>query len=387
MRKRIAIFGSTGSIGTQALEVIDAYPDLFEVYAIAAGENTELLKQQARKFKPRKVGIANEEKYADLKKALKDLDVEILAGASFIASLASAGEYDILLSAMMGYAGLLPTLNAIKSGKNIALANKETMVVAGELVQRVAREKNVEIIPVDSEHSAIFQCLRGEEYDAIEKVILTASGGPFLGKDRQALEQVTLEDALNHPNWNMGDKITIDSASLMNKGLEAIEARWLFHLDPSQIEVVIHPQSVIHSMVQFIDGSVKAQLSLPDMRFPILYALGYPHRLPSTFERIRFTDYPELTFRPPDTDVFHNLTIAFECMKKGGNMPCVMNAANEVAVEAFRKNRLRFLQMPQVIDKTIAGCDFIQLPEYEDYVHSDRQARSLAMTLIKQLSG
>ncbi len=385
MKKRITVLGSTGSVGSQALEVISTYPGLYELKAIAGGENVPLLVSQAKKYRPSAVAIANKDKYQKLKGALNGLPIEVKAGNDAVAELAGWDETDLVVSSMVGYAGLLPTLTAISAGKQLALANKETLVVAGELVLRLARERNVKIIPVDSEHSAIFQCLAGEEHSAVEKIILTASGGPFYGKDKTFLENVTLEQALNHPNWSMGEKITIDSASLMNKGLEAIEARWLFGLEPTQIEVVIHPQSVIHSMVQFIDGSVKAQLSVPDMRFPILYALSYPHRLPSTYTRIDFNSSLELSFRQPDLSNFPNLAIALECMRKGGNMPCVMNAANELAVEAFRKKRLRFMQIPVVIEKTLNRSGFIEKPEYEDYVRTDEEARNLAVSIIRDL--
>ena len=385
MKKRITVLGSTGSVGSQALEVISTYPGLYELKAIAGGENVPLLVSQARKYRPSAVAIANKDKYHKLKGALNGLPIEVKAGSDAVAELAGWDETDLVVSSMVGYAGLQPALTAISAGKQLALANKETLVVAGELVLRLARERNVKIIPVDSEHSAIFQCLTGEEHSAVEKIILTASGGPFYGKDKTFLDNVTLEQALNHPNWSMGEKITIDSASLMNKGLEAIEARWLFGLEPSQIEVVIHPQSVIHSMVQFIDGSVKAQLSVPDMRFPILYALSYPHRLPSTYTRIDFNSSLELSFRQPDLSNFPNLAIALECMRKGGNMPCVMNAANELAVEAFRKKRLRFMQIPVVIEKTLTRSGFIEKPEYEDYVRTDEEARNLAASIIRDL--
>ena len=385
MKKRITVLGSTGSVGSQALEVISTYPGLYELKAIAGGENVPLLVSQARKYRPSAVAIANKDKYQKLKGALNGLPIEVKAGSDAVAELAGWDETDLVVSSMVGYAGLQPALTAISAGKQLALANKETLVVAGELVLRLARERNVKIIPVDSEHSAIFQCLTGEEHSAVEKIILTASGGPFYGKDKTFLDNVTLEQALNHPNWSMGEKITIDSASLMNKGLEAIEARWLFGLEPSQIEVVIHPQSVIHSMVQFIDGSVKAQLSIPDMRFPILYALSYPHRLPSTYTRIDFNSSLELSFRQPDLSNFPNLAIALECMRKGGNMPCVMNAANELAVEAFRKKRLRFMQIPVVIEKTLTRSGFIEKPEYEDYVRTDEEARNLAASIIRDL--
>lgn len=382
MMKKIAILGSTGSIGTQALQVIDEFPGHFSVTVLTGRNNVELLAWQAKKFLPEVVVISNRGKEEQLRRHLKGLPVNVLAGDEALLEMAGHAGTDLVLSALVGYAGLRPTLHAIAAGKSIALANKETMVIAGDLVNRLAKEHRVHILPVDSEHSAIFQCLTGEEGNPIEKVILTASGGPFRGKTREFLKKVRPEDALNHPNWCMGNKITIDSATLMNKGLEAIEARWLFHLDPSQIEVCIHPQSIIHSMVQFEDGSVKAQLSLPDMRMPILYALAWPERIKTNFPRYSPRDFKELHFEIPDLDNFRNLAIAFEAMKKGGNAPCIMNAANEIAVEAFLNKKIGFLDIPGIIEKTLHRTAFIPHPGLYDYILTDREARIFAQESI-----
>ncbi len=383
MKKRIAILGSTGSIGCQALGVIENHPGKFEVELLTAGRNKDLLIEQAIRYKPRHVVIGEESLYNDVRNALSSLPVKVYAGYQSIIDCVTMESVDIVLTAMVGFSGLLPTLAAIKSRKTIALANKETMVVAGSLVTKMAADNQVDIIPVDSEHSAIFQCLQGECNNSPEKIILTASGGPFRGKNLKELEKVTCDEALKHPNWNMGSKITIDSATLMNKGLEVIEARWLFDLLPEQIEVVIHPQSIIHSMVQFTDGSIKAQMGLPDMRLPIQYALGYPHRIKSDFiPRFDFSDYPMLTFEKPDVKVFRNLELAFRALKTGGNMPCIMNAANEVAVDAFLHHKARFLQIPDIIEKVMSKITFINQPVLEDFQHSDHEARKYAKALL-----
>ncbi len=382
MTKKIAILGSTGSIGTQALEVVDKNPDKFEVEVLTANNSVEKLIEQCKKFIPNVVVIANEDKYETLQTALCDLPIKVYAGSEAIAQVVEMDSVDVVLTAMVGFSGLKPTINAIKKNKVIALANKETLVVAGEIITQLAAENKVPILPVDSEHSAIFQCLTGEFYNPIEKILLTASGGPFRGKDLSYLSAVTVEQALNHPNWDMGSKITIDSASMMNKGLEAIEAKWLFGVKPEQIEIVVHPQSIIHSMVQFTDGSIKAQMGLPDMRLPIQYALTYPERIKSDFPRFNFADYPSLTFEKPDFDSFKNLKLAFAAMKEGGNMPCIMNAANEVVVAAFLKNKISFLQMSDVIEKTMNNAEFIAHPTLEDYFQTDKLARSVASSLI-----
>jgi 1-deoxy-D-xylulose-5-phosphate reductoisomerase len=385
MEKRgVAILGSTGSIGTQALEVIKAHPELFSVEVLVANNNIELLAEQVKIFQPNVVVIANESFYPQLSEMLRDEPVKVFAGAESIEQVVEMKSIQIVLTAMVGYAGLIPTIRAIEAGKHIALANKETLVVAGELITRKAAEKGVNILPVDSEHSAIFQCLAGEYGNAIEKIYLTASGGPFLGKSRSFLTSVTKEQALKHPNWEMGQKITIDSATLMNKGLEVIEARWLFGLKPEQIDVIIHPQSVIHSIVQFEDGSMKAQMGLPDMKLPIQYALGYPFRIKSDFPRFNFLDYPQLSFEKPDLSLFRNLSLAYEAMRKGGNMPCVLNAANEVAVEAFLKDKIPFLQMPELIEKVMQLVDFVMCPDMDCYIHTDREARCYAEEAIGQ---
>ncbi|SIQ51257.1 1-deoxy-D-xylulose-5-phosphate reductoisomerase [Pontibacter lucknowensis] len=384
--KRIAILGSTGSIGTQALEVIGANPDSFELEVITANNNADLLIAQALAFKPNVVVIANEAHYEQVRDALQHEDIKVYAGATALNSVVEMGTVDMVLTAMVGYAGLQPTIRAIKAGKEIALANKETLVVAGQLITDLARQQGVNIYPVDSEHSAIFQCLAGEFQNPIEKIILTASGGPFRGRKADELRQVTRAQALKHPNWEMGAKITIDSASLMNKGLEVIEAKWLFGLKNEQIEVVVHPQSIIHSLVQFEDGSIKAQLGLPDMKLPIQYALGYPNRLKNDFPRFSFMDYPQLTFEQPDLETFRNLQLAFDAMERGGNMPCILNAANEIAVEAFLREEVGFLKMSDIIESSMAKVAYIANPSYEDYVTTDRETRVYATEVASKLS-
>jgi 1-deoxy-D-xylulose-5-phosphate reductoisomerase len=381
-KKRIAVFGSTGSIGTQALEVIAAHPDKFEVEVLTAQNNAALLIDQARKFQPNTVVISNDEHYLTVKEALHGEDIKVFAGENALASVAQMETIDLVLTALVGYSGLKPTIKAIEAGKTIALANKETLVVAGEMITSLAREKGVNIYPVDSEHSAIFQCIVGEFHNRIEKIILTASGGPFRGKKRSELESITKAQALKHPNWSMGAKITIDSATLMNKGLEVIEARWLFGLKPEQVEVVVHPQSIIHSMVQFEDGSIKAQMGLPDMRLPIQFALTYPKRIKSEFPRFNFTNYPSLTFEPPDTETFRNLALAFEALQRGGNMPCVLNAANEVAVAEFLRDKVGFMRMSEIVEQCLAKINYIKSPTYEDYVYTDKETRIKALELI-----
>ena len=384
MKKRVAILGSTGSIGTQALEVVRENPDRFEVEVLTAYNNVDLLSKQAKEFHPNTVVIANESKYDELCVAIGDLPIKIYAGNEAISQIVEMDTIDIVLTAMVGYSGLLPTINAIKSGKTIALANKETLVVAGELIQKLAIENKVNILPVDSEHSAIFQCLVGEGQNVIEKIILTASGGPFRGKNLDFLKTATRENALKHPNWDMGDKITIDSATLMNKGLEAIEARWLFGLNPSQIEVVVHPQSIVHSAVQFQDGSMKAQMGLPDMKLPILYALGFPDRIKTNFPRFSFWDYPELTFEKPDLKSFKNLALAFDAMDKCGNMPCILNAANEIAVDAFLKDKIGFCEMTDVIEQSMQKITYIKHPKLDDLINTDKETRGFTKTLINK---
>ncbi|MCB0495058.1 MAG: 1-deoxy-D-xylulose-5-phosphate reductoisomerase [Cyclobacteriaceae bacterium] len=381
-KKHIAILGSTGSIGTQALEVVAENQDNFEVEVLTAGSNATLLIEQAKAFKPNVVVIGAEGKYDEVFAALDPLGIKVYAGDNALASVVEMDTIDMVLTALVGYAGLRPTLNAIEAGKNIALANKETLVVAGELVTSLAKEKGVNLYPVDSEHSAIFQCLAGEFHNPIEKILLTASGGPFRGKDRKFLESVTKEQALKHPNWDMGAKITIDSATLMNKGLEVIEAKWLFGLKKEQIDVVVHPQSIIHSIVQFEDGSMKAQMGLPDMKLPIQYALGYPNRLPSNFPRFNFLNYPSLTFEEPNTKLFRNLALAYEAMERGGNIPCVLNAANEVVVDAFLKDKVSFLEMPDIVETCMSKMSFIPSPEYDALVQTDKETRILASELI-----
>ncbi|PZV85372.1 1-deoxy-D-xylulose 5-phosphate reductoisomerase [Algoriphagus aquaeductus] len=381
--KRIAILGSTGSIGTQTLEVVRQHPEDFEVEVLTAQNNCDLLIAQALEFKPNAVVIGNEHNYQKVKEALLPHDIKVFAGHKAIAQVVEMETIDVVLTALVGYSGLIPTVQAIKAGKQIALANKETLVVAGEIITALAKENGVNIYPVDSEHSAIFQCLVGEFHNPIEKIILTASGGPFRGKDRAFLETVTREQALKHPNWDMGAKITIDSASLMNKGLEVIEAKWLFGLRTEQIEVVVHPQSIIHSLVQFEDGSIKAQLGLPDMRIPIQFALSYPDRLKSDFERFNFSKYPNLTFEQPDMKTFRNLQLAFDALAKGGNAPCVLNAANEIAVAAFLNREVGFLEMSDLIAETMAKAAFVAHPSLDDYVASDAEARMITENLIK----
>ncbi len=382
MKKRIAILGSTGSIGTQTLDVIEQNPEHFEVEVLTANNNAHLLIEQTKKFKPNTIVIANENKYNELVDALNNFPVKIYAGSDAIAQIVEMDTIDIVLTAMVGYSGLLPTINAIKSGKTIALANKETLVVAGEMIQKLAFHHRTSIYPVDSEHSAIFQCLVGEGKNKIEKIYLTASGGPFRGKDYDYLQKVTKENALKHPNWDMGAKITIDSATLMNKGFEAIEARWLFGLNPNQIEVVVHPQSIIHSAVQFEDGSIKAQMGLPDMKLPILFALGFPERFKSDFPRFSFWDYPELTFEKPDIKNFKNLSLALAAMDKCGNMPCIVNAANEVAVEAFLKDKIGFCQMTDIIEQSMQKIDYIEHPDLEQLIKTDQETREFTQSLI-----
>lgn len=377
-KKRVAILGSTGSIGTQTLEIIQQQKDFFTVEVLTAQQNASLLIEQARIFHPSHVVIANADLYPTVKDALKDLPIKVLAGQEALAEVVQLPSIDIVLTALVGYAGLLPTIEAIKKGKTIALANKETLVVAGALINTLLVQYNTSLYPVDSEHSAIFQCLVGEAQNPIEKIILTASGGPFRGKKTQDLLGVTKAQALKHPNWSMGAKITIDSASLMNKGLEVIEAKWLFGLQNHQIEVIVHPQSIVHSLVQFTDGSIKAQMGLPDMQLPIVYALSYPQRLKNQLPRFDFSAYPSLTFEAPDMETFRNLALAYEAMRQGGNMPCVLNAANEVAVEKFLKDEIQFLAMPDLIADCMAKVPFIAQPTYEDYVKSDQLARQLA---------
>ena len=383
MKKRqLAILGSTGSIGTQALEVVSEHSDLFEVYALTANNQVDLLINQARKYMPEVVVIANERKYPELKEALEDLPIKVWAGADAIAQMVQSEPIDMVLTAMVGYSGLRPTISAIKAGKAIALANKETLVVAGELIMKLAAEHKVPILPVDSEHSAIFQCLTGAYDNPIEKILLTASGGPFRRKTLEELATVTKAQALRHPNWTMGAKITIDSASMMNKGFEKIEAKWLFDVTPDLVQVVVHPQSVIHSMVQFEDGAVIAQLGIPDMKLPIAYAFSFPTRMRSMAPRLDFNQYSTLTFEEPDMERFRNLAFAFEAARQGGNMPCILNAANEVVVAAFLQDRIGFLQMSDVIERTMRKASFIVNPSYEDYVATDTEARRLAAELF-----
>ncbi len=382
-KTRIAILGSTGSIGTQALEVIESYPDMFDLQVITANRNADLLISQAKKFHPNTVVIADERLYQQVKDALQDEDIHVYAGEEALSQVVTSTEVDIVLTAMVGYAGLKPTLAAIEAKKNIALANKETLVVAGELVTKMAAANGVNIYPVDSEHSAIFQCLAGEFHNKIEKIYLTASGGPFRGWKKEQLEQVTVVQALNHPNWVMGAKITIDSASLMNKGLEVIEAKWLFNLKPDQIDTIVHPQSIVHSLVQFDDGSMKAQMGLPDMKLPIQYALTYPNRFPTNFPRFNFMDYPQLTFEKPDRDTFLNLGLAYDAMEMGGTAACVLNAANEITVQAFLDQKISFLKIAEINQAVLKSTEIIQSPSYEDYVAIDELARRKASQMIK----
>lgn len=381
-KKHIAILGSTGSIGTQALDVIRQQADHFVVEVLTSNNNAELLIKQAIQYLPNAVVIGDVNKLEMVRQALSSVPVKVFAGEQALAEIVMMDDIDIVLTALVGYAGLKPTLNAIRSGKHIALANKETLVVAGELVTALAKEKAVNIYPVDSEHSAIFQCLAGEWHNPIEKIYLTASGGPFRGKDRAFLASVKKEQALKHPNWEMGAKITIDSASLMNKGLEIIEARWLFNLRPGQIDVIVHPQSIVHSIVQFQDGSMKAQMGLPDMKLPIQYALAYPQRLKADFPRFDFLNYPSLSFEKPDVETFRNLGLAIDAMKRGGNMPCIVNAANEIAVAAFLKDQIGFLEMSDMIEGCMNKVPFLSHPTYEDYVKTDFETRRLATELL-----
>jgi 1-deoxy-D-xylulose-5-phosphate reductoisomerase len=383
MKKRIAILGSTGSIGTQALEVIQQNPEKFEVEVLTANNNVDILIGQAIKFQPNAVVIANPDKYAYVSEALKNEPIKVYAGADALTQVVQMDTIDLVLTAMVGYSGLMPTYNAIKAGKNIALANKETLVVAGEIITKTALEKKVEILPVDSEHSAIFQCLVGEFMNPIEKIYLTCSGGPFRGKTEEELRHVTVDNALNHPNWAMGAKITIDSATLMNKGFEMIEACWLFGLPASKVDVIVHPQSIIHSIVQFEDGSMKAQLGLPDMKLPIQYAMGFPERIKNDYPRFNFLDCPTLDFEPPNTKIFRNLALAFEAMKMGGSMPCILNAANEAVVEAFLNGKIAFLQMPAIIEQAMQKVTFVQNPVLDDLIQTNSEARSKTMLLIE----
>ncbi len=384
-KKNIAILGSTGSIGTQALEVIAAHPEAFEVEVLTAQNNAALLIEQAVKFKPNAVVIVNEDHYTTVKDALAKEHVKVYAGEKALADIVQMDTIDLVLTALVGYSGLRPTIKAIEAGKTIALANKETLVVAGDLITRLAREKGVNIYPVDSEHSAIFQCIVGEFHNKIEKIILTASGGPFRGRKKDELVAVTKAQALKHPNWSMGAKVTIDSATLMNKGLEVIEAKWLFGLRTNQVEVVVHPQSIIHSLVQFEDGSIKAQMGLPDMKLPIQFAMTFPDRLKSDFPRFDFSNYPSLTFEKPDTETFRNLALAFDALTRGGNMPCVLNAANEVAVAGFLKDSVGFLEMSDIVERCLSKMDYVVNPSYEDYVNTDKETRARALEMIKSV--
>lgn len=378
MKKHIAILGSTGSIGTQTLEVIEAHPDQFEATVLTANNNVDLLIEQCLKYAPALAVISNEAHYQKLRSALAGSETQVLAGEAALSEVVTADNVDIVLTALVGYSGLTPTIHAIKAKKHIALANKETLVVAGELVTQLAQKYGVNIYPVDSEHSAIFQCLTGEEQNPIEKIILTASGGPFRGKKAADLKEVTKAQALKHPNWTMGAKITIDSASMMNKGLEVIEAKWLFGLEANQVEVIVHPQSIIHSMVQFEDGSIKAQMGLPDMKLPIQFALSYPQRLKSDFERFNFVNYPSLTFEQPDIKTFRNLGLAFDALHQAGNMPCILNAANEIVVDRFLKDQVRFLEMSDIIADCMAKMPYITTPTYDDFVQTDFETRKMA---------
>ena len=381
-KKHIAILGSAGSIGTQALDVVRSQGSHFEVEVLSTFNNADVLISQAKEFSPNAVVIGDEKKFNYVRDELSSLPIKVFAGEEALAQIVEMDDIDIVLTAMVGYSGLKPTLNAIRAGKHIALANKETLVVAGELITKLAREKAVNIYPIDSEHSAIFQCMAGEWENPIEKIYLTASGGPFRGKDKGFLKSVRKEQALKHPNWDMGAKITIDSASLMNKGLEMIEARWLFGLKPDQIDVIVHPQSIIHSIVQFEDGSMKAQMGLPDMKLPIQYALAYPKRLKSDFPRFNFTEYPSLSFEKADLETFRNLELAIRAMKQGGNKPCILNAANEIAVEAFLKDQIGFLEMSDMIESCLEKISFVPSPTYEDYVKTDKETRLLAKDLL-----
>ena len=385
MRKKIALLGSTGSIGTQALDIISRYPEKFEVSVLTGGSNIDLLTKQARKFLPDSVVISNKDQYKKLKENLSDTRIKIFAGEKEMEQVIAGSDSTVVLAAIVGYSGLRPVIAAIKSGKRIALANKETLVVAGEIIKKLVSASGSQIIPVDSEHSAIFQCLIGEEKKSIEKITLTASGGPFLKKSWEELQKVKPSQALKHPNWSMGDKITIDSASMMNKGLEVIEAKWLFDLQPDQIDVTIHPQSIIHSFVHFTDGSVKAQLGIPDMRIPILFALSYPHRLSSELPRLDFNNHPVFTFTEPDLKKFRNLSLAYQALREGGNMPCVLNAANEIAVSAFLSEKINFLQLPDVVEYTLEKIQYISSPDLESLEITDKQARKTANDFIRKL--
>ncbi len=382
-KQNLAILGATGSIGTQTLSVVDENPELWNIELLTANNNISLLIEQARKYLPKTVVVANPEKYACIKEALEKLPIEVRAGQEAIIESVSSETLDIVVAAMVGYSGLSSTLKAIECGKIIALANKETLVVAGDLItEKLKKHKTAQLLPVDSEHSAIFQCLQGENYSDIEKIWLTASGGPFRGKKQDFLQKVTPKQALKHPNWEMGAKISIDSATLMNKGFEAIEAKWLFNLRPEQIDVIVHPESIVHSLVQFTDGSIKAQCGLPDMRLPIQYALYYPNRVATNWERFDFSKHPSLNFETPDRATFPNLNLAFEAMQKGGNIPCILNAANEIAVQAFLEERIGFLEISELIEKTMQNLAFIQNPTYEDYVFTDTETRKFACSLI-----
>ena len=382
MKKRIAILGSTGSIGTQALEVIEEQKDKFDVEVLSANSNSDLLIEQSILHRPNSVVIVDENKYDEVFKELNPLNIKVYSGSESLEQIVCSDNIDMVLTALVGYSGLMPTISAIKSGKKIALANKETLVVAGGLINSLCKSSPSEIIPVDSEHSAIYQCLVGEERNPIEKIILTASGGPFRGRSKEELVNITKEQALKHPNWSMGAKITIDSATLMNKGLEVIEAKWLFDLTPEQIDVVVHPQSIIHSAVQFQDGSIKAQLGLPDMKLPIQYALGFPERLKNNFKRFDFFQHPNLTFEKPDTETFKNLALAYKAMEKGGNAPCVLNAANEIAVEAFLNNKIGFLNMFDLIGNCLEKTNFVKNPSLNDLVESNNEARQIAKKML-----
>lgn len=384
MKKRIAILGSTGSIGKQSLEVISCHPELFEVEVLTANNNVDLLVSQAKKYQPNAVVIGNPDKYRIVKEALQNEPVKIYAGMNALNQIVQMETIDLVITAMVGYSGLIPTWHAVKAGKNVALANKEALVVAGEIITSLAKENQVDILPVDSEHSAIFQCLIGEVANPVEKIYLTCSGGPFHGKSVEELKNVTVEDALAHPNWDMGPKITIDSATLINKGFEAIEAHWLFGLPSSKIDIIIHPQSIVHSLVQFEDGSIKAQLGLPDMRLPIQYAMGFPYRIKNKLPRFSFLDYPELHFGQPDIKIFRNLALAFKAMDAGGNIPCILNAANEVAVQAFLDRKIKFLQISEIIEQTIDGVTFVEKPSMDDLIQSNTETRKKAQQLTEK---
>ncbi|QZE14133.1 1-deoxy-D-xylulose-5-phosphate reductoisomerase [Halosquirtibacter laminarini] len=383
-KKRLAILGSTGSIGTQTLEVVDHHPDRFSVEVITANNSSQELIRQAIQYKPNCVVIANEAKYKEVDEALSSHDIKVYAGAEALEQVVQMDSIDIVVTAMVGYAGLLPTIRAIEAKKTIALANKETLVVAGDLIQSKVQENQIAILPVDSEHSAIFQCLAGEQYNPIEQIYLTCSGGPFLGRDRDQLKGVTAKDALKHPNWDMGAKISIDSATMMNKGFEVIEAKWLFNLHADQIKVIVHPQSIVHSLVQFEDGSMKAQMGLPDMKLPIQYALTYPERYKTSFKRFNFMDYPSLTFSAPDMDTFSNLRLAYQAMEEGGNKACALNAANEIAVKSFLENKISFLGMPQLNEEVMEKISYIAKPSLDDYIETDKVAREMAYEVIKK---